>query len=182
MATDLMSIAKSGAAAVARGAGRDRATTSPMPRPTGYVRRSVSLSELSSGGLPQTPTAINLSGVRVQAWCATPIPSASPKCAAPAPMPRAPMPKCRGWKMSKRQLSSQASIPRSSISKPACSSWCHDPTDSSLRATVIEQSRTMAQTFNIASQSLDAAGNGLRFEAQDGVDSRSTPSRPAWRG
>src|SRR5690606_15942401 len=45
-----------------------------------------------------------------------------------------------------------------------------DPTDGSLRAAVLEQGRTLAETFNVAASSLDAAGEGLRFEAQNGVD------------
>jgi flagellar hook-associated protein 1 FlgK len=45
-----------------------------------------------------------------------------------------------------------------------------DPVDSSLRASAVESARTLAQTMNIAASSLDSAGQGLRFEATDGVN------------
>jgi flagellar hook-associated protein 1 FlgK len=44
-----------------------------------------------------------------------------------------------------------------------------DPVDPSLRAAVIEATRTMTRTFNIAANSLASAGSGMRFEAADGV-------------
>lgn len=44
-----------------------------------------------------------------------------------------------------------------------------DPVDTSLRASVIEKARTMVNTFNIAGQEMAAAGEGLRFQATDGV-------------
>ena len=44
-----------------------------------------------------------------------------------------------------------------------------NPTDTSLRATVIEAARTMTGTFQIASQELDAVGSGLQFTANQGV-------------
>lgn len=45
-----------------------------------------------------------------------------------------------------------------------------DPVDPALRAATLEDARTMARSFNLASQSLETAGQGLRFEAQAGVD------------
>jgi len=45
-----------------------------------------------------------------------------------------------------------------------------NPTDSSLRASVVESARTMAQSFNIAGSSLAAVGSQLQFEATDGVN------------
>ena len=49
-----------------------------------------------------------------------------------------------------------------------------DPTSDSLRASVIEDARTLVGTFNIASNALDSVGNGLRFEATDGVSQVNT--------
>lgn len=45
-----------------------------------------------------------------------------------------------------------------------------DPIDPALRAATLEDARTMARSFNMAAQGLDTAGQGLRFEAQAGVD------------
>jgi flagellar hook-associated protein 1 FlgK len=45
-----------------------------------------------------------------------------------------------------------------------------DPSDSSLRAAVMAGADTLARKFNIASQSLDAVGDGLRFDASAAVD------------
>jgi len=44
-----------------------------------------------------------------------------------------------------------------------------DPVDPSLRAAAIEDTRTLTRTLNIASSSLDAVGDGLRFDAADDV-------------
>lgn len=44
-----------------------------------------------------------------------------------------------------------------------------DPVDPSLRAALVEDARTMTRAFNIASSALQAVGEGLRFEAADGV-------------
>jgi flagellar hook-associated protein 1 FlgK len=44
-----------------------------------------------------------------------------------------------------------------------------DPVDPSLRAALVEDARTMTRAFNIASSGLQAVGEGLRFEAADGV-------------
>ncbi|MEO0031145.1 MAG: flagellar hook-associated protein FlgK [Pseudomonadota bacterium] len=49
-----------------------------------------------------------------------------------------------------------------------------DPTDTSLRASVLEAGRTMTQTFQIAATQLDAVGTGLRFNATDGVTQVNT--------
>ncbi|MFA7587228.1 MAG: flagellar basal body protein, partial [Novosphingobium sp.] len=45
-----------------------------------------------------------------------------------------------------------------------------DPVNPSLRAAVVEDARTMTRAFGIASSSLDAVGEGLRFEAGSDVD------------
>lgn len=50
------------------------------------------------------------------------------------------------------------------------------PTDSSLRAAAVESARTMAQSFNVAAQSLNAAKAGLQFEAGDNVTQVNTLS------
>lgn len=49
-----------------------------------------------------------------------------------------------------------------------------DPVDTSLRASVVEDARTVTRTMNIAAQSLDQAGQGLRFEAADGANQVNT--------
>jgi len=51
-----------------------------------------------------------------------------------------------------------------------------DPTDASLRSGVIEAARTLSDTFNIASNSLDSAESGLQFDAQAGTNSVNTLS------
>lgn len=44
-----------------------------------------------------------------------------------------------------------------------------DPVDPALRASTLESARTLTRTFAIAAQGLAEAGEGLRFEAADGV-------------
>ena len=50
------------------------------------------------------------------------------------------------------------------------------PTDSSLRAGTLEAARTMGQSFNVAAKSLLAAQSGLQFEAADNVAQVNTLS------
>ena len=45
-----------------------------------------------------------------------------------------------------------------------------DPVNASLRASALESARTLASSFNIASNQLDSIGENLRFEVADGVD------------
>ncbi len=44
-----------------------------------------------------------------------------------------------------------------------------DPTDPSLRASVLESAKTLARSFNVASNSLDAVGDSLQFDADASV-------------
>ena len=169
MGADLMSIAKSGAAA-ARAALDLTAQNIANASSEGYVRRTLSVSELSANSSMGSPTALNLAGVRVTGVTrnADVFRQAEVRrTGADAARASAEVQGLENIESAVEQTGVYDSIVAFEASLQQLVS---DPTDGSLRAAVIEQGRTMAQTFNVAASSLDAVGEGLRFEAQDGVD------------
>jgi hypothetical protein len=138
MASDLLSIAKSGARA-ARVALDVTAQNIANASSEGYVRRTVRLEEVSAAGGIGRIGDVSLSGVRSTGWCATPMSSARPKCA--APVPRGATAEVRGWRISRRRWSSQRlpAMVRSSLTATAL------PIPSGLlRAAVVETATTRA--------------------------------------
>jgi len=169
MAADLMSIAKSGAA-VARAALNVTAQNISNASSEGYVRRSVGITELSAYSGMSTPTAITLAGATVSGIRRNADlfrQSEVRRTGADASRAGAELQGLENVQSALEQTGVYDSIVNFEGSLQQLVS---DPTDGSLRASVTESGRTMAQTFNTASSSLDAVGNGLRFEASDGVN------------
>lgn len=169
MASDLLSIAKSGARA-AKVALDVTANNIANASSDGYVRRSVSVSEVTANSVSSSPTAINLAGVRVSGVVRnadTFRQSEVRRTGADAARADAEVQGLSNIESAVDQTGVYDSIVNFESSLQQLVS---DPTNGSLRASLIEQGRNMAQTFNVASTSLDAASNGLHFEAQAGVD------------
>lgn len=169
MAADLMSIAKSGAKA-ARAALDLTAQNIANASSSGYVRRTLSVSELTANSGMASPTAINLAGVRITGVTRNVDvfrQSEVRRTGADAARASAEVEGLENIESAVEQTGVYDSIVNFEASLQQLVS---DPTDGSLRAAVIEQGRTMAETFNVAASSLDAVGDGLRFDAQDGVD------------
>ncbi|SFF75978.1 flagellar hook-associated protein 1 FlgK [Novosphingobium sp. CF614] len=169
MATDLLSIARSGARAAK--AGLDvTAQNIANASSTGYVRRSIAVSELAASSASSSPTATTLAGVRITGVVR------NADVYRQAEVRRTGADAARANAEVEGLESIESAVEQTGVYdsivdfEAGLQQLVSDPTDGSLRAAVIEQSRTLAQTFNTAASSLDAVGEGLRFEAQDGVD------------
>lgn len=169
MASDLLSIAKSGAKA-ARIALDVTAQNIANASSEGYVRRTVRLEEVSAAGGIGRIGDVSLSGVRVDQVIRN------------ADLFRQAEVRRTGADLSRADAEVsglgpiEAAIEQTGVFdsivefEGALQQLAVDPTDTALRASVIESTRTLARTFNIAASSLDTAGEGIRFEAADDVD------------
>ncbi|MCB2077251.1 MAG: flagellar hook-associated protein FlgK [Novosphingobium sp.] len=169
MASDLLSIARSGTKA-ARIALDVAAQNIANASSEGYVRRSVRLEEVASSGGFGRIGDVSLSGVRLDrvvrnadVFRQTEV----RRTGADAARAGAEVAGLENIEAAIEQSNVFASI----VSfEGALQQLASDPVDPSLRAAVVEDARTMARTFNLASTSLEAAGANLRFEAADGVE------------
>jgi flagellar hook-associated protein 1 len=169
MASDLLAIAKSGARA-SRTALDVTAQNISNASSAGYVRRSVTMQEVSSGSRYSALGDLNLSGVRVSGV----VRNADAFRQSEVRRTGADSARANAEVQGLENIESaieQTQVYQSIVAfESSVQQLVADPTDGSLRAATLEGARTMANTFNIASNSLDTAGKGLRFEAQDGVD------------
>lgn len=169
MAADLLSIASSGARA-AKAALDVTANNISNASSEGYVRRSVNVSELAANSIGSSPTSINLAGVRVTGVVRNADSfrqSEVRRTGADAARADAEVSGLENIESAVEQTGAYESIVNF---EGALQQLLSDPTDTSLRASVMEQGRNFAETLNVASSSLDAVRDGLQFEAQDGVD------------
>ncbi len=176
MAADLITIARSGTRA-ARAALDVTAQNIANASSEGYVRRSVSLSELAVNSVASSPGAINLAGVRVSGIVR------NADMFRQSEVRRTGSDAARAGAEVQGLENIESAVEQTGVYdaivgfEASLKQLLSDPTDGSLRAAALEQGRTLAQTFNTAASSLDAVGDGLRFEAQDGVDSVNTTAR-----
>lgn len=169
MASDLISMARSGTRA-ARTALEITSNNIANASSEGYVRRSVSLSEVAVSSVSSTPTAINLAGVAVTGVVRNADSfrqSEVRRTGADAARASAEL---QGLENIEAAVETTGVYESIVDFEAGLQQLLSDPTDGALRASVLEQGRTMAQTLNVAASSLDAVGEGLRFEASDGVD------------
>lgn len=168
MASDLLSIAKSGAR-TARIALDVTAQNIANASSEGYVRRSVLLKEVSgSGGIGRVGD-ISLFGSRLDRVVRNADlfrQAEVRRTGADSARARAEVAGLENVEAALEQSRVYDSIVAFEGSLQQLAS---DPVDPSLRASVIEEGRTLTRTLNIAASSLDAVGTGLRFEATDGV-------------
>lgn len=169
MASDLLSIGKSGANA-ARIALDVTGQNIANAASEGYVRRSVSLKEVASaGGIGQSGD-ISLSGVRLNAIVRNADlfrQSEVRRTGSDAARANAEVAGLENIESAVEGADTYTAIVKF---EGTLQQLAADPTNTSLRAAVVEQARTMANSFNIASQGLDSVRDGLQFEANDGVD------------
>ena len=136
----------------------------------GYVRRSVRLAEVSSSGGIGTIGDVSLSGVRLDRVVrnADMFRQAEVRrTGADAARANAEL---AGLENVESALEQANLYPAIVQFEAALQHLAGDPVDPALRAAVIEDTRTLTRAFDVASSSLDAAGEGLRFEAAAGVD------------
>jgi len=169
MASDLLSIAKSGAQ-TARTALDVTAQNIANASSDGYIRRSVRLEEVSAAGGYGRAGDVSLSGVRLDRVVRNADmfrQSEVRRTGSDAARANAEVAGLENIQSAVEQSNLYSSIVEYEASLQRLAS---DPVDSSLRASVVESARTMSRTFNIASSALDAVGTSLRFEATDSVD------------
>ena len=168
MASDLLSIGKSGANA-ARIALDVTAQNIANASSEGYVRRSVSLREVASaGGIGQSGD-ISLSGVRLNAIVRNADlfrQSEVRRTGADAARANAEVAGLENIESAVEGADVYSAVVKFEGSLQQLAA---DPTNTSLRAAVVEEARVMANSFNVASQGLDSVRDGLQFEAADGV-------------
>lgn len=168
MASDLLSIGKSGAQA-ARAALDVTSQNIANASTDGYVRRSVSLSEVASaGGIGQTGD-LSLSGVRVAGIVRnadTFRQSEVRRTGADAARADAEVAGLENIQSAVEGADTYSAVVKF---EGALQQLASDPTNTSLRAAVVESARTMSSSFNIASRGLDSVRDGLQFEATDGT-------------
>ena len=168
MASDLLSIGRSGATA-ARIALDLTAQNIANAATEGYVRRSARLEELAPASGPGQIDEVSLSGVRfagivrnADVFRQTEVRrTGSDAARADAEV--------AGLADIEAAIEQSQLYPALVKFEASLGQLAADPVNPSLRAAVVEDARTAAQNFTIASSALDAVGEGLRFEAVDGV-------------
>ncbi len=172
MASDLIAIARSGTRA-ARAALDVTAQNIANASTEGYVRRSVSLSEVS-GTSNGAAGNISLSGVRVSGV------ARNADAFRQAEVRRTGSDAARAGAEVQGLENIESSVEQSGLYDASVAfegslqKLASDPTDSALRASTLESARTLAKTFNVTAGSLKSAGDGLRFEADAGVSQVNT--------
>ncbi|MBC2670464.1 flagellar hook-associated protein FlgK [Novosphingobium piscinae] len=169
MASDLLSIGRSGAQA-ARIALDVTAQNIANASSEGYVRRSARMAEVASSGGFGRIGDVSLSGVRLDAVVR------NADLFRQAEVRRTGADAARAAAEVAGLENTEAAVEQSGVYdamvkfEGSLQQLVGDPTSDSLRASVIEDARTLVGTFNIAANALDSVGTGLRFEAQDGVN------------
>lgn len=169
MASDLLSIAASGARA-ARGALDVTAQNIANASSEGYVRRSLRISEVAASGGAGRIGDISLSGSRIVEI------KRNADLFAQAEVRRTQSDLSRsntelGGLRNIESAIEQSGVYASLVEfEAALQHLAGDPVDLSRRAHVLAEATTMANKFNIASTGLDAAADGLQFDARSAGD------------
>lgn len=169
MASDLLTIAASGVRA-ARIALDVTAHNIANAGTSGYVRRSVRLSELASAsGFGQTGD-LSLSGVRtdgmirnVDAFRQSEVRRTGADAARAGT-------ELGAYQNVEAAIEQSGLFPAMTGLDEALQQLSADPVDPSLRTAALEQARTLARTFNLAEQGLTTVASGLQFAATDGTE------------
>ena len=168
MASDLFTIGLSGVKA-ARTALEVASQNIANASTAGYVRRSVRLSEMATAGSWTRIGDLSLSGVRVDGL------ARNADLFRQIEVRRTGGDAARAGAELTGYQNIEAAIEQSSLFaamtgfESALQRLASDPVDPSLRAAALEEARTLTRTFNLAAGSLATVGEGLRFEASDGV-------------
>jgi flagellar hook-associated protein 1 FlgK len=173
MASNLFSIGLSGLRASR--AGLDVAAQNIAQAGTdGYVRRSLRLTEVSGAITWMVPRDLTISGVRIDGV------TRNADLFRQAEVRRTGSTYTRATQELGALEDVEAALEQSRLF-PAMTAFEAslqrletNPVDPSLRAGALEDARTLANSFNLASSSLEAVGEGLRFAAAAGTDQINT--------
>lgn len=169
MASDLLSIAASGSRA-ARGALDVTAQNIANASSEGYVRRSLRISEVAASGGAGRIGDISLSGSRIVEIKR----NADSFVQAEVRRTQSDLSRANAELGGLRNI--ESAIEHSGVYssvvefEAALQHLSGDPVDPSRRAQVLAEATTMANKFNITSTSLDAAADGLQFDARSAGD------------
>jgi flagellar hook-associated protein 1 FlgK len=175
MASDLISIARSGAQ-TARTALDVTAQNIANAGTAGYVRRSVQVSEVVAGAPITMARDISLSGSRVDGIVRNADAfrlSEVRRTGADAARASA---EVTGLEAIEAAVEQSGVYDAVVAFEATLQQLAGNPVDLSLRAAAVESARGMAGAFDVAATALGAAGEGLRFEAQDGAAQVNTLS------
>lgn len=173
MASDLLSIAASGTRA-ARSALDITAQNIANASTEGYVRRSVQLSEVSASSGILRSGDISLSGVRVSGV------TRNTDAVRQAEVRRTGSDLARANTDLAALKGTENAIEQAGVYdavvdfEASLLQLTSNPTDPSLRAAAVAGAQTMADKFNIAASSLEAVGDGVRFDAAAKVEEANT--------
>lgn len=169
MASDLLAIAASGARA-ARGALDVTAQNIANASSEGYVRRSLRISEVAASGGAGRIGDISLSGSRIVEI------KRNADSFVQAEVRRTGSDLARADTELRGLRNIESAIEQSGVYsslvefEAALQHLTGDPVDSARRAQVLADAATVASQFNITASSLDAAAEGLRFDARSAGD------------
>lgn len=169
MASDLLSIATSGTR-VARAALDVTAQNIANAASEGYVRRSVRIAELTAPSVRGQTGDISLSGARLQGVVR------NADLFRLSEVRRTTSDASRADAELTGLENIQAAIENARVYdmivdfEGALERLTVDPSDMAMRASVLENAQTLARSFGVASNSLDAASNSLHFDAAGGID------------
>ncbi len=168
MASDLMTIASSGAKA-ARAALDVTAQNIANASSEGYVRRSATLTELSAPSILGQIGDASLSGVRLDRVVRNADQfRISEMRRTTSDLSRANA-ELSGLENIESSLENAQVYPAFVDFEGTLEGLAADPTDLSLRASVLASAQTLARSFNVASTSLDAAAASATFDANAAV-------------
>lgn len=164
MASDLLSIAASGARA-ARGALDVTAQNIANASSDGYVRRSLGIVEVSASGGAGRIGDISLSGARIAEIRRNADPFRQSEVRrTQSDLQRANV-ELNGLQNTESAIEQSGVFTAIVEFEAALQHLAGDPVDPSRRAAVLAEAETLAGKFDIAATSLDAVGDGLRFNA-----------------
>ena len=173
MSSDLLAIGKSGALA-ARAALDVTAQNIANASTEGYIRRSVSLSEVASSGGYGRVGDISVSGVRVNGVIRNADLFRQSEVRRTGSDAARAAGELNGLENTESALEQSGVFDAMVKFEGSLNQLVGDPTSASLRSSVVESARSLASTFNVAAKALDSVGTGLRFEATDGVTQVNT--------
>ncbi|WP_408589072.1 flagellar hook-associated protein FlgK [Novosphingobium sp.] len=140
----------------------------------GYVRRSTELAEVAATGYFGTIKDVSLSGVRVAKVVRNADAFRQAEVRRTGSDTARASSEVDGLTNISNALEQANTYTAITTFQAALQKLKENPTDSSLRASVIESARTMVDTFQIAGQELDAVGNGLQSSVKDGISQVNT--------
>lgn len=168
MASDLLTIATSGVRA-ARVALDVTAHNIANAGTSGYVRRSVQLSELSSAGGFGRIGDLSFSGVRVVGMARTADAFRQSEVRRTSADAARAETELTAYQNVEAALEQSGVFPAMTGFEESLQRLAADPVDPSLRTAALEQARTLTRTFNLADQGLTTVRDGLQFAAADGT-------------